>query len=174
VADTGTTAFTAHNVFGAVTATGTVREQVGTYSLNPGGLTFLYQFTVATGNIGNLSGSLFDSFTTTVLQQASGPLPGVPTRGASSVTRSGSGDVVSFSFASEVSGETSFALLVSTNAPSFMPGNIALQDGGNTNIQGFAPASLVPEFGSAALMGLCLVGFGGMAGFRKLRKPVTA
>ncbi|MGI8746274.1 MAG: PEP-CTERM sorting domain-containing protein [Bryobacteraceae bacterium] len=84
----------------------------------------------------------------------------------------GTGITATFAFSPPVSreiqaGSTSFVLVISTDATSFMTGNAAIQDGGNQTVAAFQPASGVPEPASFALMGAGLLALAGVRRFRR-------
>jgi hypothetical protein len=138
----------------------------------------LYQVTVTSGVIANISVANFSGSTTDVFQANAVPGGGL---GAGTIpsllaTRSldSQGGVVEFITSGVGVGQTSNVLLVSTNPTNFTSGSLSLQDAATGNFTGFAPAAAVPEFGSASLMGLMLVGFGGIYGMRRFRMPAMA
>ncbi len=83
------------------------------------------------------------------------------------------GSVVGFNFnlpdpKAEIGpGETSYVLIISTNATQFAPGNASIIDGGTETVAAFQPAGVpvgaVPEPALGGLLGLGLVG---LVGFR--------
>ena len=87
--------------------------------------------------------------------------------------RNNVGNVVGFSFnppdsAKIQPGQTSFVLVISTDAKNFTSGNVSVIDGGVTTVASFQPmASTVPEPASLLLV------IGGLIGFvaRRLRHP---
>ncbi len=148
LADTGLEAFS----FGSPLATGTVREIVVADAGNPFGAgkrSFVYQFRDTTGDVGRITGSFFTSGTA---------MP-------STIDRSGAGDVVGFNFIPPVtpdggSSDTSFELIIRTNATNFGPGSIGIIDGGGQTLAGFAPTptTAVPEPAPIVLLGLGAAG----------------
>jgi hypothetical protein len=172
LATTGPTNF---NFFGDA---GTVAESVGQFSANPFGandMTFLYQFNVTSGVIQTITGADFSGFSLDVATSP-GTLPlGLGTVAPVSASLDAAGRVVSFYFGTTgvLPGQMSYTLVVNTNATNYTNGVLSLQDGGAGSFPGFQPAA-APEFGSASLMGLMLVGFGGIYGLRRFRMPAMA
>ena len=64
-------------------------------------------------------------------------------------------------------GETSFVLLLYTNATEFTEDTIGLQDGAGTTVGGFVPLAPTPEPATLSLLGLGLAGLGTLRKFRK-------
>lgn len=82
------------------------------------------------------------------------------------------GSVIGFSFypptgppAEIAPGESSFVLIISTNATQFAAGNASIIDGGTDTVSAFQPSS-VPEPATLGLLGLGLIG---LAGLRRRR-----
>jgi hypothetical protein len=158
LADTGLLPF----AFGSPISTGTVEEIVVADSLNPfgaGDLTFIYQVTNVTGDVGRLTGSSYAGWLTDV--SVFTPHPPFIVTGSfspSTIDRSpGAGDVVGFNFSPKLMADTSLALLIRTNATIFSAGSIGVIDGGGTTLAGFAPAP-EPAFEGLLLGGLFAVG----------------
>lgn len=83
----------------------------------------------------------------------------------------GIGTVVGFHFdltdANKIAaGQTSTALVISTNATNYTAGNAAVIDGGTQTVAAFQPAPGVPEPGTMVLLGAGLLA---LAGIRKFR-----
>jgi len=135
--------------FGGGADTGTVRQEVVVQA--GGNLDFLYQVSVAKGDVATLSGSNFSdgvSFSTDVYEAAStsGVTGNIMATGTQKVapnadSRSASGKVVNFPFSSAVGvGVTSFVEIVKTNATTF-------DSGGNTGfLDDSPPGSASPFF----------------------------
>ena len=148
---------------------GTVQEwALSGWSGNPGGITFVYQVSItnSTGIADQLTGGNYAGFTTDVFQSSvSG------NTAASDATRSANGSVVGFDFPppSITDGDTSYYLIVATNANSYTTGSISVIDDHVFGTDGFAPAN-TPEPSTLSLLGTGLLAAG--AGLRRkmLRK----
>ncbi len=157
---------------------GTVSEEVvrnfAGSPFGPGTLSFVYQVSVNSGEVEHVTGTSFKGFSVDVGQAPVGGLLGTGNVAATSANRSGNGSIVSFNFGSGVNGgDTSYVLIVNTNATAYKTSTLGVIDGGGFTGAGFQPA-VAPEFGSASLMGLMLVGFGGIYGVRRFRMPAMA
>jgi hypothetical protein len=181
LADTGFTGYTLKNNAGQTVGTGSVQEEVIADALNPfgaGDLSFVYQVHVDTGDVGRLSATSFAGFLTDAAQFTGQPPLQAGSVAASVATRSSlaadNGATVGFNFIPAMTpGQTSLALIVSTNATRFQAGEFNLIDGGISTTPGFAPQ--VPEPASLVLFGGLALGLTG-AGLRRWRqnKAVTA
>lgn len=153
---------------------GTMQELVGHFGANPFGssdLTFIFQVKVTAGDVSRLTGFNFAGFQTDVGMYPNGPL-GAGNQAPISADRSTDAKTVGFNFAPQlVPGKTSYMLIVNTDATAWTPGLFSVIDGATVTNPGFAPTTAVPEFGSASLMGLMLVGFTGIFGVRRFRMP---
>jgi hypothetical protein len=92
-----------------------------------------------------------------------------------------SGNPTTASFLLTATGGTNWATVGDVLTPNGSNNQVAAHiglnsvTGGGFALTGFATAGpLVPEFGSVTLMALTLLGFGGLAGARRFRKPVKA
>lgn len=81
----------------------------------------------------------------------------------------GTGTVIGFSFfppptspAEILPGDTSFVVIISTNATNFRAGNASIIDGGTQTVAAFEPTSAVPEPASLGLIGFGLLGLAGL------------
>jgi len=158
-ADTGLVAFSLGPI------SGTVREWViSGNTFNPlGGLSFVYQFSVTSGDVARLTGFAYDAFAVDVEQNLGGlgQVGVIGTRLALTADRTGSGNTVGFNFNPEVTPgalSTSGLLIVNTNANFFTAALISVIDGATATVGGFAPT--VPEPASILLLGVGLVGVG--------------
>lgn len=151
---------------------GTYIEIVGKFDHNPFGanfFSFLYQIKVTSGDVHRLTGFNYAGFSTDVDQARFGGPLGAGSGAPVTADRSADGKTVGFNFPIElVPGDTSFVLFVNTDAPSYQKGLLSIIDGGTDTRMGFAPSKGVPEFGSASLMGLMLLGFSGIFAVRRL------
>jgi hypothetical protein len=161
LADTGLISFS----YGSPLSTGTIRQIVIADAGNPfgaGDLSFVYQVSVATGDVGRVTGSSFAQFLTDVgINTPVAPFITTGTAMPSVITRSpGAGDVIGFDFTPSIvpdggSSDTSVALIIRTDATAFQPGSIGVIDGGGQTLSGFAP---IPEPASVALLSLGTAG----------------
>jgi hypothetical protein len=196
LADTGKLAFTMKDKDGVTTGTGFARSIVVSGDTSniwsaAGGLTFVYQVVITSGDLGSVSLSSFNTNTvwktdaSAVSTAAVGlALPvGTPAFDATSATgtlnpgnplpieRSLSGGVISFDFATSATSApiATVLMIVRTDGTTFIPGNIAVQDGGNANVFGYAPN---PEPATMTMAAFGIVGLVGY-GWRKRRQTVA-
>jgi hypothetical protein len=160
----GTTLATIALPFSVSTLSGTVTEWVVTDS-GTGDLDFIYQLAETTGTSEQVSVQNFSSVTTDVGYLTSG-------YGAAGTLAPGSitnvpGGVIDFNFdpAGVGPGKTTYDLVVKTNATSYIPGMIEIQDGSQAFVVGYGPT---PEPGSVGLLLGGLFGLGLIA-TRKFR-----
>lgn len=128
-------------------------------------LDFYYQFSndaSSTDGIGRLTGADFNGFTTDVFQTSAAFDIFLAGSQAASTAGRGTSQVVGFNFPEGGTdkidpGETSWLLIVRTNATSFEPGLVALINGTATNVVGYQPVP-EPETYAMMLAGLGLLG----------------
>jgi PEP-CTERM motif len=169
----------------AATFTGTAHTAV--VATTAGTLDFYYQYQALTGHdVARLTMSDFapnfpGEFITDVVQTSAAFAPGgfvAGNQAAATADRGITGKVVGFNFvdvglnsASKIApGETSFTLIIKTNATSFTPGFLGAIDGSATSVAAFAPlaggpgtSAPIPEPGTMALFAAGLLGMGGIA-----------
>ena len=112
-----------------------------------------------------ISTQSFAGFTTDVGYNTVGVAGGPAAQPAgivpNTVDRSGDGSVIGFNYTTSniTTGQNSVLLEIQTNATSYIPGYVSVQDGVSGFNAGFAPTS-APEPGTMALFGLGFVGLG--------------
>ena len=154
---------------------GTIQEWVGTWTGNPvagDDIVFVYQVTVASvpgasSDAERVTGGSFAGFTTDVFSNADGGGTTAPT---DATRTSGAGVVVGFDFNPNlVPPDTSYLLIVDTNANTWTAGPMSVIDDTTFTTPGFAPAN-TPEPSTLSLLGTGLLVVG--AGLRRkmLRK----
>jgi hypothetical protein len=163
------------------TTTGTITASVfrdPTNFFGSGDLTFVYQIANSASSLDDLfrgTATNFAGFGTDVGFTSLGlAIPGghfvngsmMP----STVDRlNSSGDTVGFNFAGLRPGDTSFALIIETNATAFTRGHFSVIDGGVATVDAFQPT--VPDGGTTvALLGIALAGLEGVRRMFRARK----
>jgi len=181
---TTTSTFNTNNPGAGTGIKGSVTENV--YRVVAGTLDFVYQVTVDSNSIESVehvTGGSFAGFTTNVSQFASAPGLATGTDPSITANRGGSpippgnttGGVVSFNFGllggifAVQPGDTSFALIIRTNARNYKPGTIGVIDASGVTLPGFAP-SAVPEPTSLMLLAGLSLGAAGAGAVRRWRK----
>jgi hypothetical protein len=161
VNSTGPELVDGQNHLGVTVFTADVIEKV--FKNASGDLTFTYKIHQLTGDVQNLVASSFLGYTTTVGEKGTG------TAGSSTgVSNDGFGDV-NFTLTGVTSGVSSYLLFISTDATKYAMGNIALQDSGNGDAAGFAPAAPEP----ATLVAFAITGLGIMLMMLSARRKQT-
>jgi hypothetical protein len=149
VADSGLVPFTGTDIASNIVFTGLLDTQV--YA-DAGGLDFVYQIS----NNANSADSIL-RLTASGLTGYSTDGDYIAGTGAAApflVNRSSDTDTVGFSFLAAAGvqpGQTSDIMVIKTDATAFMPSTVSIQDGGNANVDSFAPVA-VPEPVSAAIV----------------------
>lgn len=178
--DLGTSPNTEGGTFGTMVSTGSqafntngdagnIEEWVGTFSGNPFGAndeTFLLQFTVSSGSIQSITASNFaSSFSVNVGQNAvcTFCLVNPGTVSATDASWDTSGNVKFFFGTNGVTaGNSSYVVIINTNANAYQAGTMSVQDGGAQYFQAFEPA-VVPEPGTLGLLGSGFLSLAGLA-----------
>ena len=153
------------NGSGATVGTGTYTEWVVSGdALNPlGGLDFVIQVSAATGDVGRVTTTAYDSFLVDggdALTLVNLAPPGTLTSGLIAPTTMDrlTSPVIGFNFAATIpAGSSSEFLVAKTNGVSYQTGSISIIDGGTANVLGFAPSAVpVPAsvWGGLGLFGL--------------------
>jgi hypothetical protein len=173
LATAGPVSFTGTNALGQTKFTGKVQEEV---IQDVGGLLdFVYQFEDLTIDaITSMAVTDYTGFVTNVGTNTSNLfLPPGGTDVPADISRSSSGDTITFDFAPNTpsgvgNGVETLELVVKTNATSFGPGSINFIGGGIASVAGLAPTVVTPtpEPSSAALLASGLLA-GALIGFRR-------
>jgi len=155
----------------AGTNTGTIESAV----YNDGGtLDFYYQVTNDPGSstaLARLAATDFAGFVTDAGYRTDGSTLTGTTFVAGTVTpqtadSNADGSVIGFNFNPPISGEitpgsSSYVLVISTDATSFVAGNASIIDGGTDTVAAFQPGN-VPEPASMGLLGMGLIALAGL------------
>jgi hypothetical protein len=167
VLDRNTAAVSAPNWTG-VARTAVVRDEGGL-------LDFYYQFTNNSTSevadpISRVTGANFGGFVTDVQQtNLAFDIFLAGNQASSGADRGLTGDVVGFDFeplgiAGKINpGETSWTMIVNTNATQYTAGTMGILDGVGRTVDSFAPTAAVPEPGTMALFAAGLLGVGRIA-----------
>jgi hypothetical protein len=157
LADTGSESFSGVDGSSNVVFTGTLDSSVD-FDSGTGGLDFVYQLSNNANSldaIARLTASGFAGFTTDAdYVSGTGAAPFL-------VSRTSDGDTIGFNFPSSApvsQGQSSDILVIKTNATKFQAGTVSVQDGGNANVDSYAPLA-VPEPATAAI---AVLGLGGL------------
>jgi hypothetical protein len=169
----GAVSFTGTNALGQTRYTGKVQEEV---VQDAGGLLdFVYQFEDLTLDaIASMAVTDYTGFVTNVGTNTGNLFtPPGGTVGPADISRSSSGDTITFDFAPNApsgvaNGVETLELVVKTNAPAFTEGSINFIDGGVASVVGLAPTVVTPtpEPSSAALLAGGLLA-AALIGFRR-------
>lgn len=156
--------------------TGTVTQIVlGPDASNPlGGLTFVMQAHVLTGDLSSVSGAYFSGFLTDVAQGPGTALGGLAAGTVAAVSADSTGGGIRFNFGppSLTPPDTTLALIIRTDAQRFdFNGQIGIHDGTTANVNAYEPTSATPEPASVVLLGF---GAAGMLGYGWKRRKVLA
>lgn len=157
-----------------------------------GGLDFYYQVSndsTSLTSIRRLVNFMFDGFTTDVFYRTDlvagfatpTSISALPPASPTAADRDATGKLVGFDFTDATAsdpesvkvnqGETSFVVVIRTNAPSFTAGNTLVLDGGVVNLATFAPfGSPVPEPASLILLSSAFAFAGGLARRHRARR----
>jgi hypothetical protein len=158
---------TINGSFSNAAIAGTTQAQV--YLDPDGAYDFTLQVTSVTrGTLGGISTFNYSGFITDVYDVSTGGVP-FPT-----AYRSTAGDTVGAVSAINA-GQMSDILLIKTDATHFDAlGNMGLTGGITGNTAAFEPLAVVPEPASLVLLTGCIVGLGGAACYRRLKKRSIA
>jgi VPDSG-CTERM motif len=158
-----------NETLGTVSGTFASSYNVVNGAANPlGGLVFIYQVQLTAGSLNSIALDGFGNIAVDV-GYTTGNGAGLPPGNVapSSVNRSSDGSVITFDFNPDISGVTTYALIIDTSLTTFTQGIGLVQDGDQGNAPIFVPN--VPDGGTTAMM----LG-AGLSGLALLKRKLVA